>query len=643
MGLPKARFLTTGKIGYAAACLVAATVLVVGGYAHGLTGSIDNLQGGANLGGDVPSTGAMNILLMGLESRTNFEGQTLSAAELAETHAGSLDGTLGAQDTDTLILIHVFAGGTKAVGYSIPRDDIVNYPYALDGITEGKIDGAYDAAYNAYVSANIGKTGNTAALYNGANKAGQLYETQTVESVTGVHVDHFVVSNIYGFYSISKDIGGLNVCIAPAPASIEPAGEGFVTGANLVDLPYEGANFALQSNSGFDAYNDGYSAKKGGAQYLHLSPAQSLAFVRARDSVPGVDIGRTKRQQAAIDYIIYDFKHRSILSDPGTISTLLSQSSSFLEVDQGFDLLDFAPKMQALTGQNLKLSTLPDAAVTGITIPGLGSDQDGNYIYVPNIQQTVNHAFYGSAAIKAAKSVNVSVYNGSGTPGLAAAAAQSFAAMGYTSTTTGNANQQSQPLQDETQVFYGTGAENNADSIAATVGEYSGPVSLSSLPAGQVEVLLGSQVTNLPPGLENFAADTVTAQDFITAAQQNNLPASEMPPANGSGATSADTAGAGAGGAGAGTGGGAGTADAAGGVGAGGTTESVSAAEVGSHAAAVAGPAATARSAATSSASAALSALSASASASTSSAPAAPDTYTGPRPADVPAGIPCVY
>lgn len=34
---------------------------------------------------------------------------------------------------------------------------------------------------------------------------------------------------------------------------------------------------------------DGYSAKRGGAQYLHLSAAQSLAYVRARDTLPGVD------------------------------------------------------------------------------------------------------------------------------------------------------------------------------------------------------------------------------------------------------------------------------------------------------------------------------------------------------------------
>ena len=215
-----------GKVSYLAACLAAAIVLVVSGYAHGLVGDTTALEGGANLGSNVPPTGAMNILLMGLESRTNFQGQTLSAAQLTQTHSGSVNGDLGSQDTDTLILVHVFAGGQKATGYSIPRDDVVNFPHSVtvDGavITEGKIDAAYFYAYNQYVSANIGTMGQTGALYTGANRAGQLFEVQTVESVTGVHIDHFVVSNIEGFFQIAQQLGGINACIAPAPASIEP-------------------------------------------------------------------------------------------------------------------------------------------------------------------------------------------------------------------------------------------------------------------------------------------------------------------------------------------------------------------------------------------------------------------------------------
>ena len=582
-----------GKVGYMAACLAAAIVLVVSGYAHGLIGETTALEGGANLGSNVPPTGAMNVLLMGLESRTNFQGQTLSAAQLTQTHSGKVNGNLGSQDTDTLILVHVFAGGQTATGYSIPRDDVVNFPHSVtvNGavITEGKIDAAYLYAYDQYVSANIGTMGQTGALYTGANQAGQLFETQTVESVTGVHIDHFVVSNIEGFFQIAQQLGGINVCLAPAPAAIEP--DGFKGGGNLVDEPFPGASL-VQSNSGFDAFKDGYNEKKSGAQYIHLQPAQALAFVRARDSLPGVDIGRTARQQAAIDYIIYDFKHRSVLTDPGLISSMLNNAKSYLQTDQGFDLLTLAPQMQSLTGSHLKMSTLADAAVQNITIPGYPSLQDANYIYVPYLQQTVNRALYGSAAVKAAKSVTVDVYNGSGASGLAGQVSQAFAAAGYTAGTTGNPSAQSQKLQNDTQVFYGAGAETNADSIADMVGAQAA-TSLSSLPAGHVEVLLGQQVIVMPPGLETFGATTVTQQDFVTAAQQDHLPASEMPPASKTGAAAA--------------------------------TQSVSATEVGARPLAPAHQAASAH----------------------QGAPAhparTPSAANVKRPADVPAGIPCVY
>ena len=166
--------------------------------------------------------------------------------------------------------------------------------------------------------------------------------------------------------------------------------------------------------------------------------------------------------------------------------------------------------MRSLTGSNLSLATLPDAAVKNIYIPAFGNQlQDANYIYVPDIQRMVNAGFYGSAAVKPAKSVTVDVYNGSGAPNLAGEAAQAFASQGYTAGKADNASAQSQPVQDDTQVFYGAGAAADAESIADEVGAMTasgalGATALPSLPAGHVEVLLGSTVTALPAGLETY-------------------------------------------------------------------------------------------------------------------------------------------
>ena len=95
---------------------------------------------------------------------------------------------------------------------------------------------------------------------------------------------------------------------------------------------------------------------------------------------------------------------------------------------------------------------------------------------------------------------------------------------------------ESQATAAGTQVFYGTGASANATKIADYFGATA--AALTSLPAGHVEVLLGQQVIAPPPGLESFGATTVTEQDFVAAAQQNNLPASELPPATAAGTQS---------------------------------------------------------------------------------------------------------
>jgi anionic cell wall polymer biosynthesis LytR-Cps2A-Psr (LCP) family protein len=516
---------TIGRVGYAAACLACAATLVVAGYAHQVVDLTDALGHGARLGGtpsaapSAPAASAMNILVMGLESRTTFQGQDLSVQQLTETHSGSEyaveAGLEGSQDTDTLILIHIFAGGQRAVGFSIPRDDVVNYPHATyDGLTEGKIDAAYAFAYDESLAQTSGSNMTQSQRYLEANQAGQLFEVQTVESVTGVHIDHFIESNIIGFYELAQQFGGLEICIQPAPAQ-----GGLPAGANLTDNdPLTGTD-----NSGFNAYADGYNSNQGGKQYLHLSAAQSLAYVRSRDTLPGIDIGRTARQQAAIEYILWKFRTGGVLTDVGELTTLLSNAQSWLMYDSGWNLIDFAQDMRALSPSNLNLSTLPEISTNDVYVPGYPGLQSVNYIDVSQLQQQVNEAFFSSSMIPStASSVTVDVYNGSGTYGLATDVSQDLAAMGYKAGAVSDSSAQSQPVGDDTEVFYGAGsaAGASAQMIANVMGVQSA-TPLSSLPAGQVEVLLGSQVTAQAPGLEMFGADTVNASDYVSAAEQN--------------------------------------------------------------------------------------------------------------------------
>jgi LCP family protein required for cell wall assembly len=499
--------LIAGKVGYAVSCAVAAVVLVVSGYAYKVVSLTDGLGQGIGINGGA-SVGEMNILVMGLESRTNYQGQTLSAGLLAAMHAGSVEGVedegVGGQDTNTMILLHIFAGGQKAVGFSIPRDDWVTYPQAYDGQSQGKIDQAYGLAYSASLSQTANSSISSDQRYLEANQAGQAATIATVEAVTGQKIDHFAEINLAGFYYLAAAFGGIEVCIKPENG-----------GQNLTD-----------ANSGFNAMLDGYVWSKGGAQYLHLSAPQALAFVRERDNLQNGDLDRTHRQQAVLDYVIWKMEHDGALTDVGQLTSLLDMAKQYLITDSTWNLLDFAPQMRALSGKNLSFYTAPIAGYS--TIDG----QDANVVDIPTIQAAIKAKFDPPApaqssaspakpAVKAApvppaSTVTVDVYNGGATAGLATDVSQALVAKGYQAGAVTNATAQTQAVTSGDQVFYGSGASANAGKIAGYFGVTA--EALKSLPAGHVEVLLGTGATAVPTSI----APAVTQQSAPASTSAGN-------------------------------------------------------------------------------------------------------------------------
>jgi LCP family protein required for cell wall assembly len=506
--------LVAGKVGYAVSCFLAAVLLVVAGYAHKAVADLDAIGGGITIGGS-SSIGAMNILVMGLESRTDFQGQCLSSGLLTAMHAGNVasceDQTVGSQDTDTLILVHIFAGGQKAVGFSIPRDDLVTYPKAyFDGITTGKIDQAYYFAYVTSLNSTSGSSMSSDERYLKANQAGQAAEIATVQAVTGVHIDNYAVMNLAGFFTLAQDFGGIEACVTPTRVN-------GTADANLYDTA-----------SGWNAVADGYNLKKGGSQYLHLAADQALAFVRDRDSLPDTDLSRTHRQQAVIDYVIWELKHENAFSDIGQLTALLGDAKQWLITNAGFDLFDFATNMSALNGKNLKFYTLPIAGFADVELNG--SMQDVNDIDVSYIQQVVHKAFNPpppapapgkstakkkAAPIPAASTVTVDVYNGGSTAGLAGSVSQALVSLGYKKGAVADASTQSQTPVTGTEVFYGAGASANAAKIATDFGGTA--KALASLPAQHVEVLLGTGSTVVPAGVTPASSSTATPSPSASA------------------------------------------------------------------------------------------------------------------------------
>src|SRR5271169_4755205 len=130
---------------YWVSCALATLVLTASGLSYSLVRNVSDI-GASHAITSGPSAGAQNILLMGLESRRDWNGNILPASILAKLHAGNAQAVAngnGGNATNTLILIHIFAGGKKAVGFSIPRDDWVNFAGTVGTQQQGKIDQAY--------------------------------------------------------------------------------------------------------------------------------------------------------------------------------------------------------------------------------------------------------------------------------------------------------------------------------------------------------------------------------------------------------------------------------------------------------------------------------------------------------------------
>jgi LCP family protein required for cell wall assembly len=459
-----------GKAGYAVCCIASAAVLMTSGAAYYTVRDISAI-GGSDVITGTPSIGAQNILLMGLESRTDWNGNVLPADVLNALHAGSTNGVenegVGGNATNTLILIHIPAGGGKAIGFSIPRDDYVTYPQTYDGESGGKIDDAYGLAMaqeeDQLLVANHGKMTNQIAFQG--NEAGRAATIATVEQLTGVPIDHFAEVNLDGFYELAKAFGGVEVCLN------QPV--------------------AYDSYSGFYAHHAGLQ---------HLDASMALAFVRQRHGLTNGDLDRTRRQQAVIDSVIHQMKTQGILSDLTAIQSLLSTAKQYVITDAGWDLLDFATQMRSLTAKNLVFETLP---ITGYaTIDG----QDDNTINIQAIQQEVHNAFnppaaapspgdkHGSKPKATPSTTTVDVYNGGNTPGLAGNVSTALVQAGYIAGTVGNT-----AARSTTEVLYGAGVEGSADAIASDFGVTA--QASASAKAGEVEVLLGSDATTVPASI----------------------------------------------------------------------------------------------------------------------------------------------
>src|ERR1700745_2034610 len=153
-------------------------------------------------GGD---DGAIDILLVGLDSRTDAHANPLSAEELATLRAGDDEST----NTDTIILVRIPNNGKSATAISIPRDSYV----AATALGKTKINGVYGQTREAK-RASLVKAGDSAgdAMAQGT-EAGRDALIKTVADLTGGPAHHSAEIGLLGFALITAGLGGVECAL----------------------------------------------------------------------------------------------------------------------------------------------------------------------------------------------------------------------------------------------------------------------------------------------------------------------------------------------------------------------------------------------------------------------------------------------
>lgn len=350
-------------VGFTVAALLATSGIAA--YGAVLTNSVQDATTGLHRSeladlGVAQNTGETNILVMGLDSRLDENGDALPDALYSALQAGtSAD---GGYNTNVLMLIHIPAGGGKAVGISIPRDDYVDLPGSPDGSSKGKIKEAYGLQLDQTLT-NLVNTTNVshADAYQQARAAARQEEVTTVSQfLGGVPINHFVEITMAAFYQVAQAVQPITVCLNEATQD-----------------PYSGADFV--------------------AGQQQLTAAQAVSFVRQRRDESNLDLNfsdldRERRQQAFIVSLAYKLRQAGTFTDAGTLQALAATANQNVAVDSGLNLLSFAQDAQNFSGGGITFTTLP---ITGFdTIGG----QDVNTVDLDQIHSTVAQLLAPAAA-----------------------------------------------------------------------------------------------------------------------------------------------------------------------------------------------------------------------------------------------------
>jgi LCP family protein required for cell wall assembly len=298
--VPRHRVLRVAVISLAAVLVVALTAGFFV-YRH-LEGNISALDVADQLGDDRPDEivqkdvehKPLNILLLGSDTR---EGQ-----------AGGIGGDTPGL-SDTTILLHLSADRDRAYGVSIPRDLMVERPECEKKDGSGTDPGGLNQFNAAYA---VG---------------GPACTIKTVEEISNVRINHFVVVDFNGFRAMVDALDGVPVCV---PEEVNDD-------IGKIYLP---------------------------AGSYEVKGQQALSYVRLRHGLSeNGDIGRMKRQQTFLASMANKAISAGTLANPVRLYNFLDAATKSLTTDPGLaslkHLAGLAKQLQDIGLDKIQFLSIP--------------------------------------------------------------------------------------------------------------------------------------------------------------------------------------------------------------------------------------------------------------------------------------------
>lgn len=281
-----------------------------------VSGSLNRIDAFANVRNRPEKpTSAMNILLVGSDNRAG-----LTKAQIQELRVGSTAVAAGGR-SDTMLLVHISKARDSAVIISLPRDSLITIPEHTNTTDATKTVPAHKNKLNAAFS------------FGGAPLL-----IQTVESETGLRIDHYIEINFLGFKNIIDALGGIDICVK---SDINDPKSHLVLSAGLQSL-------------------DG---------------VQALKYVRSRYFDGLGDIGRMKRQQQFMSAVLRKATSTETLLNPIKLVNFFNAAIKTVTTDKELnknDLLTLGKQLKNLSADKVRTLTIPLSNANG-NDPSLGS------------------------------------------------------------------------------------------------------------------------------------------------------------------------------------------------------------------------------------------------------------------------------